>query len=409
MPSASRRHRVLLSVAGASHGHLYPLLPLARALDARGHSVAVGAAAHFSDVVTEAGLAAIPLVGAEISPPSDEYKARQMSRNPLGRGRAAVARYLDQGVAEALPLLSAARDWRATVIVRETTAYAGWFAAELTGLPLVVVDFVGTPPRLLAAVLGDLFLKARRRLGLTDSLGLPSLNGHLHLLPGPPRWFPEAAIGPASLVVQPAESPAPDSGALACLDQMPKNRPLVYVSLGTMWSYTPHVLENVIAVLGEEPVNAIVSLGPNVDEACTGALPPNVRVERFFPQAVEAAILSKAAIIVSHGGNGSLMNGLRHGLAIIVIPLATSDALTNGRRVEALGVGTVSGESRDALRRSVRRILGDRRYVSEAKRVSSAIRVLPKLSSAAPLVEWVATHKAACLDPAGLLASLPDA
>jgi UDP:flavonoid glycosyltransferase YjiC (YdhE family) len=395
--------RILFNVSGASYGHLYPLLPLVRALERRGRAVAVAAPEHFSRVVEQAGLESLPLRAPGLVSPSDEYKALQTSRQPFERGRAAVARYLEQAVLETPLLRSAARAWRADVLVRETTAYAGWLAAELLDLPTAVFDFVATPPRLLAAVLGDIFDRARASVGLPPDASLGSLNGFLHLVAAPPGWFPRASIGPTTCLVQPGEAPPSDTPVPSWLEQAGK--PFVYVTLGTMWNRTPGVFERVFQALAGLPVSALATVGPDLDPRSFTGLPARIRVERFLPRGVEVAVLSRADAMICHGGYGALMNAMRHGVPIVTVPLASSDTEANAARMKAFGVGIVVTGPAAAVRDGVREVLQNRSYRDAASRVCASIAQLPPLSAAAPLVERLALERRPILNPGAPVAS----
>lgn len=388
--SSARPLRVLLAVSGASYGHLYPLLPLARGLMERGHELAVAAPSYFADVIASTGLEAIPLGASE--PPSHEYKTEQTARDPFARGRGAVGRYLEQAVADTPPLRVAVEGWRADVLVRETTAYGAWFVGELENLPVAVLDFVATPPKILAAILGDLFADARSRVGLPPDPRLDTLNGLLHMIPAPPGWFPRVSLGPTTHLVQPAEPPPtlPAQEIPAWLAQRDASRPLVYVTLGTMWNRTPGVFENIFEALAAEPVDAVAALGPDLDPAAFAPLPDNVRAERFFARELEAEILARADMMICHGGYGALMNALRNGLVIVDVPLATSDAAANAARVKAFGVGIVTSESACEIRDALRAARSNPDLRAAANRVRESITRLPTLSSAAALVERLA-------------------
>ena len=393
--SSARPLRIVLGVSGASYGHLYPLLPLARGLIERGHELAVAAPWYFADVIESVGLEAMPLSAPGSEPPSHEYKTEQTARDPFARGRSAVARYLEQAVVDTAPLRSAVEHWRADVLVRETTAYAAWFVGELVDVPVAVLDFVATPPKILAAILGDLFADARARVGLPPDPRLETLNGLLHMIPAPPEWFPRVSLGPTTHLVQPAEPPPalPSAEVPSWLAERDESRPLVYVTLGTMWNRTPGVFESIFEALAAEPVDAIAALGPDLDPASFAPLPENVRAERFFARELEAEILTRAGVMICHGGYGALMNALRNGLVIVDVPLATSDAAANAARVKAFGVGVVTSESASEVRDALRAALSNPDYRAAADRVKQSITSLPTLSSAAALVEQVARER----------------
>lgn len=76
----------------------------------------------------------------------------------------------------------------------------------------------------------------------------------------------------------------------------------------------------------------IIVMGPNEGKI---ALPPNVWGRRNLPQ---IAILPKVDLIITHGGNNSVLEGLLFGRPLIVNPLF-ADQYDNAQRLEEKGFG----------------------------------------------------------------------
>src|SRR4051812_34436211 len=83
------------------------------------------------------------------------------------------------------------------------------------------------------------------------------------------------------------------------------------------------------------PVNAIVTVGSDIDPATSGPQPDHVRVERYIPQAVG---LLHCDVVVSHGGSGSTIGALAAGVPCVLLPMGADQPL-NAARCEALGAG----------------------------------------------------------------------
>ena len=114
--------------------------------------------------------------------------------------------------------------------------------------------------------------------------------------------------------------------------------PTVYVTLGTVFGVeSGDLFARALAALRELPVRAIVTVGADVDPAELGAPPPNVRVERFVPQ---AEILPRCRLVVSHAGSGSVLGALAYGLPMLLLPMG-ADQPHNAARCEAIGVARV--------------------------------------------------------------------
>lgn len=63
----------------------------------------------------------------------------------------------------------------------------------------------------------------------------------------------------------------------------PTSRPLVYVTLGTVYARSD-LFRAIFDGLAGEPVDVIVTIGSHGDPTALGSPPNNVRVERFVPQ-----------------------------------------------------------------------------------------------------------------------------
>ena len=114
-------------------------------------------------------------------------------------------------------------------------------------------------------------------------------------------------------------------------------RPRVYVTLGTIFNKTSgDLFERLLAGLADLDADVVVTVGRDLDPAAFGATPGHVRVERFVPQ---DEVLATTDLVVSHGGSGSLMAALAHGLPSVLLPLG-ADQPHNALRARELGVAT---------------------------------------------------------------------
>jgi UDP:flavonoid glycosyltransferase YjiC (YdhE family) len=389
--------RALLTVSGG-FGHLLPLVPLALSLRDRGADVAIAVPDYFRDETSTVGLPVISLMAAGVGPPSREFKAAQQARPPYERGRPAIGRYLQHAVALMSSMRAAATDWAADVLVRDTTAFAAWFAGEALGVPVAVLDHAGTPGRLLAATMGDLMEETRRAVGLGPDPRLASLNRWLHLLAAPAGWYAPISFGPTTYLFQPpGDLPAEEPPCW--FTRLGSSVPFVYATLGTLHNDTPQVFEAILTVLASEPVRALATIGPDADPASFGPLPAHIRVQRFVPQ---AAVLPYADAVICHCGYGSIMSPLRHGIPLVVLPLPTGDSAAVAARVERFGVGVVVREgdwTPAAVREGLHAVLHEPRYRDAARRVADSITTLPPLSEAAPLIERLARTRQPVRNP----------
>lgn len=109
----------------------------------------------------------------------------------------------------------------------------------------------------------------------------------------------------------------------------------IYVTLGTIFNNASgDLFERLLVGLADPDVDIVAAVGVKTDPAELGPQPAHVRVERFLSQ---DEVLPDVALVVSHGGSGSLMATLAHGLPSLMLPLG-ADQPHNAVRAEELGV-----------------------------------------------------------------------
>lgn len=388
--------RVLMTAQPGS-GHWRPLAPLAGALVGAGHEVAFATTPAFCAVIDRHGFRCFPAG-------SDEPTAESGPGAAAPRQAATVWAETFAGTRAAgrLPdLLAIGREWRPDLVVRELTEFAGCVAAERLGIPHAAVQITAWRPHLHAVVAAPLD-RLRRGIGLPPDPALAMLYRHLLLTPVPPRFQPVGAPLPATargMRHVPFDREG-EAAAPAWIAGLPA-RPTVYATLGTAYNRTPGVLAAILDGLAGEPITLIVTTGGGQDPADFGARPANVRVERYVPQSL---LFPRCDLVVCHGGFGTVMTALGHGLPLVVIPIA-ADQPDNARRCAELEVGRVVPPERRpaaAIREAVRAVMGDGRYRRNAERVREEMAGLPDLGQAVGLLEGLAaTRRAPVGTPAG--------
>lgn len=388
--------RVLFTTQPAL-GHFHPLVPLAQALVAAGHEVAVACAATFCPTVEASGLAAIP---AGLDWREEEMLAAfpELGDLPLGPERAvfAMTHVFAGRTAErmAQDLLVLARNWHPDIIVRETLEYGGCLAAEALGLPHAVVQTVAFRSDFDVWV-GPPLEALREQLGLPPDPDVTMLRRYLHLSFVPPAFQnPEVPL-PAT-----HQSLRPTVFDQSGKDEQPEwidtlsARPIVYVTLGTVVNrYIPGLFGAIIAGLRDEVGTLILTVGRNIDPADFGPQPAHVRIERYIPQSL---LLPRCDLVVSHGGSGTVMAALAHGLPMVVIPIAADQPL-NAERVAALGLGrVVEREERtpEGIRAAVRAVLHDPNYGKRVRRLRDQVATLPGPEYGVMLLERLVAEQA---------------
>jgi MGT family glycosyltransferase len=151
-------------------------------------------------------------------------------------------------------------------------------------------------------------------------------------------------------------------------------------------------LAAIFAGLRDEPLNIVATVGAAADPAAFGPQQPHIRVERFLPL---AHVLPRCDLVVCHGGSGTVIAALAHGLPLVIVPMA-ADQPHNAARCEALGVGRTllpADCTPEAVRDEVHAVLADPAYRRNAARVRDEAAAMPGPEYAVTLLEQLAREK----------------
>jgi MGT family glycosyltransferase len=111
-------------------------------------------------------------------------------------------------------------------------------------------------------------------------------------------------------------------------------RPLVVVGFSTTFQNHVAILQKVIDALATLPVRVLLTLGGSV-EAHELQAAENCLVVESAPHTVD---MGEAALVVTHGGHGTVMRALMHRLPLLVIPHGR-DQNDNAARIAHRGAG----------------------------------------------------------------------
>jgi MGT family glycosyltransferase len=182
--------------------------------------------------------------------------------------------------------------------------------------------------------------------------------------------------------------PPEDPEAGAWLEQLPRERPWVHVTEGTSHFQDPFVLRAAVQGLGGGPFEAIVTHGRSrrADELTLSSPAANVHLTRWVSH---DQLLPRCAALVTTGGAGTVMAGLRAGVPLVVVP-TTWDKPDNARRVAEAGAGLILPPRRcspEGLRAAVRRVLEEPSFAIAARRCAERLAAAPGPVGAAELIE----------------------
>ena len=113
------------------------------------------------------------------------------------------------------------------------------------------------------------------------------------------------------------------------------DRPLVYISLGSILKGKASFFRTCMEAFREENVDVVLSVGEDFDIRKLKNIPSNVHV---FPSVPQTEVLQMADVFVTHGGMNSVSEALVAATPMVVIPFV-SDQPVNAETVSNLGVG----------------------------------------------------------------------
>jgi UDP:flavonoid glycosyltransferase YjiC (YdhE family)/glycosyltransferase involved in cell wall biosynthesis len=161
---------------------------------------------------------------------------------------------------------------------------------------------------------------------------------------------------------------SPHTSAPTWWDQLPSDRPLIYVNLGSSGQHT--LLPVVLRALGRLPVTVMAA---TASTAKVFEVPANVYLAQYLPGS-EAA--QRSQLVICNGGNMSTQQALAGGAPVLAI-ISNLDQLLFARAVERAGAGEVlrEGEVEEGLvKRVVWRMLRWRGYREAARGIAEVYK-----------------------------------
>jgi UDP:flavonoid glycosyltransferase YjiC (YdhE family) len=337
-------------------GHLQPLLPLAAAAKEAGHRVAFATGEPALSQVRARAHTAFP---AAPDPGAREDFLRAFPRllqvdpeehRALFFSELFVRRELPARLAALTAIVTA---WRPDAIVNEVSEYGGPIAATAEGRPYVTAGYGPlVQPRVAARA-------AEATIPFWDAAGVEPVEPRAYLDPCPRSLQIDVIELLPALPVRLTPLPRPGAPPIP-LGPHPRT---VYVTFGTVWNRDPAPFRAAFDALAGLPVNVVATLGGDLD---VGPVPGNVSVHRFIAQ---KELLPHCDAVIAHGGAGTMLGALAHGLPQILLPQG-ADQHYNAERAAAAGAALVGVLD-------VNRVLADDELRAGARRVAAEIAALP--------------------------------
>ncbi|MFC6094638.1 glycosyltransferase [Saccharothrix lopnurensis] len=367
--------KILFSSLG-SHGHTYPLIPLAAAARDLGHEVLYVTSAAFGPVLERVGVEHLtggPELGAafaEATTGLDAEGPREIPPEMLAR---IFGYLLPRGFA--LDLKPIIADRRPDLVVHEVGNPGAGMAAQVAGLPALCHGFgrVWTGDDDLVRHAAGLIAQVADELGAKAPGNDPMLMGNPYLDICPPSvQAPEFLASTERIELRPV--PFAEPGELPAW-VTGHREPLVYLTLGTAFGDV-EVLRTAIGGLAGLGARVLVAAGPTVSTEVLGEVPDDVVVLPWVPQ---ADLLPHVDLVVHHGGSGTTMGSFGAGVPQLLLPQG-ADQFSNAAAVTEAGLGDrlLGGQvTAEAVAEKARRLLADEAVREAARAIAAEVAAMP--------------------------------
>ena len=168
------------------------------------------------------------------------------------------------------------------------------------------------------------------------------------------------------------------------------DKPLLYVSYGSLGSGDTELLKRVIKTIGTMPVRALVNVGDYMDQY--DDIPPNVIIDKWFPQ---PSVIRQADGVIHHGGNNSFTECLYFGRPAIIMPYVW-DGHDNATRVEETGHGFKMDRydwTEEDMSDKIMTMITDKKMKARLKKSSAAMRAKHESTKAAKMIDALTRRK----------------
>ena len=305
----------------------------------------------------------------------------------------------------------------ADAVIADQLEPGGALAAEVAGLPLVTVAtglHVNAEPRVPPPFVGWRYdpseygeWKARGAYRVSDRLMAPIgdvLERHCRENGLPVRrdvseWvsdrldllqavggidYPREALPASTHYVGPLRRP--DPRRFLPLDLLGRDRPLAFVSLGTLQGSRASLLKRIARAVVDCDLDLVLVHCGGLSDAEVATLPERAIVRDFVPQ---RAVLERADIAVLHGGFNTVLDALAMRTRIVVMPLAFEQPAI-AARLERAGVGRKLSPhfaTRSSIARAIRDVIADDAMRERIEGLAEEIERAGGVRCAADLIE----------------------
>lgn len=374
-----------------AHGHTNPTLGLVRALTDAGHTIYYFSYEMFREKIENAGAVFYPLDEYDFEKQDKEYADK------VGRDQSfAVKLMLNATIALSEKMSDMIGELKPDVIVSDSVAYWGKLAALKHGLPYIssttTFAFNKQSSRYMKHSLGETFRmlmampEVNKLIKQMQEKGYP-VKGLLDIVQNDNDTN---TIVYTSRYYQPCADTFSDKYHFIGPSIRPQTQEFkktadktVYISMGTI-NQNRDFYRNCIDVLGNTDYQVIISMGTNTDRFEN--LPGNIEIYESVDQ---MAVLSISDAFITHCGMNSASEGLYFGVPLILFP-QTPEQGAVAHRTKELGAGVMLPSIKpDAILKSVKRVLEDKKYKENAEKISASFKAAGGIEEAVKFIESI--------------------
>ncbi|MFT7561255.1 MAG: UDP:flavonoid glycosyltransferase YjiC (YdhE family) [Flavobacteriales bacterium] len=389
------------------YGHINPLIALGIALLSRGHDVIYATSAVFEKHISNTGIRAIS-AGAEWTESDVGKHYPEFNKlNFLERSSWMEDLLWNKAPKSMIPdLLKIIEQEDPDLLISNAYDWSGALAAEISGKAHALASIaVKVPGMCFEAIFEENYQSHRKLFGLQEDIDFSRTRRYLELSFMPESWsFPGYHAHANEHFIRPLFYDLKNSDSNFKWNLRFSEKPMVYVSLGTVTNDHSHLFRVIINALAGEDYNVIMTIGENNNPQQFDPLPANVLLAPYIPQSL---ILPQVDVCICHGGVSTVLASLAEGIPLLVLPLG-ADQPINASVCQLLNVAPplpkrlMSGEysgaeslqvnrvDEDFIRTTLKNILADTSYKVSALRIKNEISALPSLQTAAVLIEELA-------------------
>ena len=155
------------------------------------------------------------------------------------------------------------------------------------------------------------------------------------------------------------------------IQNLPADRPVVYVTEGTAQVQRPRLLPAAARGLADLPIHVVMTTGSHRKPSDMKIGAPNVEVHSWV---AHSDLFPKLSVVVTSGGSSTVRGALAAGIPLVVVPMEW-DQQENAQRVAESGAGVRLRAGRcdpEAVRAAVERGTGDPSFAANARRLAAS-------------------------------------